>query len=497
MRNARELTSLKIRLEAASGSSPTLHLRLNRALRAMILDGLLADGSRLPASRSLASSLLMSRDTVEAAYAQLEAEGVVYRRAGSGTFVTPRSNRLQKATSSHADDGAPARRSADISRRGRTILDGGGVRDQLDIRTFAAGVPETRTFPLATWERVQRSVVKESGTGALAHGGPLGLAPLRRAIADYLNHERGARVTADHVMVLTSSQQALWLCANVLMDEGDQVLTEDPCYHGARKAFDAAGLHCIPVGVDRDGITTGPFSAISSAATGAKAVYLTPSHQYPTGATLALERRLTILEWARTGRWIIEDDYDSEFHYAGRPTACLQGLDRHDRTIYIGTFSKSLFPSLRLAYMVLPEELMQPMAVARTLLDGHTTSINQLTLARFMEMGHFGVHVRHMRALYSARLEILSSAVRRELGDLVTLHLPSGGLQMPCLLNTMAEDRSIQLAARVGIDLPGLGRLYASPPERGGWLMGFAAFTPDELTGGVARLASALRSDAG
>ncbi|MBF3246129.1 PLP-dependent aminotransferase family protein, partial [Pseudomonas aeruginosa] len=258
-------------------------------------------------------------------------------------------------------------------------------------------MPETRTFPLATWERLQRQVLKEYGARALTHGDPQGAEPLRQAIADYVNLERGARATADRVLVLTSSQQALGLCASVLLDAGERIFVEDPAYYGARKAFEAAGLECLPVPVDEQGLRPEPILAQPQAA---RALCLTPSHHYPTGVTLSLERRLALIEWAqRQQAWIIEDDYDSEFHYAGRPTACVQGLDAHERTLYIGTFTKSLFPGLRIGYMVLPPALVAPMTVARSLQDGHNASLAQLTLARFIAGGHFGAYVRGMRNL--------------------------------------------------------------------------------------------------
>ena len=213
--------------------------------------------------------------------------------------------------------------------------------------------------------------------------------------------------------MLTSSQQALTLCATVLLDAGEQICIEDPVYHGARKAFAAAGLECVPVPLDADGMRV---ERLDDPALSARAVYLTPSHQFPTGATLALERRLAVIDWARRRQaWIIEDDYDSEFHYAGKPTACVQGLDPQERTIYIGTFTKSLFPGLRIGYMVLPAALVAPMTAARTLLDGHSAPIPQLTLARFIDGGHFGAHVRTMRAVYAERRDVLARLVDRHL----------------------------------------------------------------------------------
>ncbi|MCE8439354.1 PLP-dependent aminotransferase family protein [Rhodovulum sulfidophilum] len=468
-----------------------LHARIQRAIRQLILDGALGPGKPLPASRALAKSLGVSRDTVESAYAQLHAEGFIERRVGSGSFVAEMTEFAPGHRRSRRD--ALLRNQApNLSKRGNAMFRGGGVREMLMPRPFAHGVPDTRGFPLQLWERLERQVLKETGTLALLHGDPQGAEPLRRAIADYVNLERGARATADRVLVLTSSQQAMTLCANVLLDPGERIFIEDPAYYGARKAFDAAGLECVPVRVDRQGILVEPILATPNRA---KAVFLTPSHQFPTGATLALDRRLALIEWAAGHQaWIIEDDYDSEFHYAGKPTACVQGLDPNDRTIYTGTFTKSLFPGLRIGYVVLPPQLVQPMTVARTLLDGHTASMAQLTLARFMEGGHFGAHIRTMRGIYAQRLAVLSDLVRRHLSDFVDPRVPIGGLQMPCVLTCEISERAaIEAARRVGVELTGLSALHAAGDGKAGFLMGFAAYTPAELEGAVRKLAAALQ----
>ncbi len=469
-----------------------LHARIQRAVRQLIVDGALGPGKPLPASRALAASLGVSRDTVEAAYAQLHAEGFIDRRVGSGSFVAEISEFTPGRRRSRRDalpsDPAPA-----LSRRGAAVFEGGGVREMPAPRPFAHGVPETRTFPLALWERLERQVRKEVGAQSLFHGDPQGTEPLRRAIADYVNLERGARATADRVLVLTSSQQALALCASMLFDPGDGIFLEDPAYYGARKAFEAAGLDCVPIRVDRQGIVVDHILAEPQRA---KAVFLTPSHQFPTGATLALDRRLALIEWAaRHQAWIIEDDYDSEFRYAGKPTACVQGLDPHGRTIYIGTFTKSLFPGLRIGYVVLPPQLVKPMTVARTLLDGHTAPMAQLTLARFMEGGHFGAHVRTMRGVYAERLDALAGLVRKHLSDFVEPQVPIGGLQMPCLLTGgLTERAAVDAARRAGIELLGLSALHAAGDGKPGFLMGFAAYTPFEIETAVRKLETALRA---
>ncbi|BDR06834.1 PLP-dependent aminotransferase family protein [Comamonas thiooxydans] len=475
--------------DPAHGALP-LHARIQRAIRHLILDGALDVGRRLPASRALAQSLGVSRDTVEAAYGQLHAEGFIERRTGSGSFVSEQVQRLPgRGLMQSPLARAPALR---LSQRGAAMFAGGGLRDFLAPRAFAPGVPETRNFPLQTWERLQRQVLKEHGTQALLHSPPQGTKALRQAIAAYVNLERGARATPERVLVLTSSQQALTLCANVLLDAGDRIFIEDPVYHGARKAFDAAGLECVPVPLDADGMQVDLLQTMPCA----KAVFLTPSHQFPTGTTLALDRRLAAIAWAQQEQaWIIEDDYDSEFHYAGKPTACVQGLDQHERTIYVGTFTKSMFPGLRIGYMVLPASLVAPMTVARTLLDGHSAPIAQLTLARFIEGGHLGAHVRTMRAVYAERRDVLARLVCEHLEDFLEPRVPAGGMQMPCtLIRDISESAAVDCARRAGIDLLGLTQLHASSQRKAGFLMGFAAHTPHELEVAARKLAQVLQA---
>lgn len=471
-----------------------LHGRIQRAIRQLILDGALAADKPLPATRGLAASLGVSRDTVEAAYNQLHAEGFIRRRVGSGSFVAAiRDLRPVSRRASGPGAQAPGEVTAPggLSARGAAIVANGGTHTGPPGRIFQQGLPETRNFPIRIWERLERQVLRDHGTSALIMTDPQGAEPLRQAIADHVNLERGARATADRVLILTSSQQAMALTANLLLDPGDRIFVEDPGYHGARQAFAAAGAVPVPVPLDDQGILVDRMLAAPDRA---RAVSLTPSHQFPTGATLSLERRLALIGWAAEHRgWIIEDDYDSEFHYTGRPTACVQGLDPHGRTIYIGTFTKSLFPGLRLGYLILPPDLVQPFTLARTQQDGHPASIPQLVLARFMQGGHFGAHIRLMRAIYAERLRILARLVETHLGGLVETRMPAGGLQMPCLLTcALSEIQVIDAAAKAGLGLTGLTGLHATARPRPGFLLGFAAFTPTELESGVRRLAAIL-----
>ena len=492
-----ELETLQMRLDDAQLRQLDLHQRIQRALRALILDGALAPGLKLPATRVLAKSLGVARDTVENAYVQLHRDGFIVRREGSGSYVCEAigaelrgASRRRQAQAVKTSQAAPG---AGLSQRGRMILDSGGVNDQQVIKAFATGLPETRSFPTDVWERLQRQVMKDYRSSVLLHGDPQGSESLRKAIATYLNLERGANCAPDQVLVLSSTRQALFLCAQLLVDVGKPILLENPGYFGARKAFETAEAKVVPIDVDAAGIRTDLLHADRS---GAHCVYVTPSHQYPTGATLTLERRLELINWAaEKGKWVIEDDYDSEFHYAGKPTACVQGLDKYQRTLYLGTFSKTLFPGLRMGYMVLPRELVKAFTYARSMLDGHTPQILQLTLARFMEDGHYNAHVRAMRKLYAGRQAIMLDAIGKHLGHVVTACRPQGGLQIPCVLHEgWSEEKTIRQAASAGVQLPGLSRLYAGAATQQGWLLGYSSLTAHEIETAMRRLAHALKA---
>lgn len=492
-----ELETLRIRMNDAEFRLLDLHQRVQRAMRELILDGALSQGLKLPATRSLAESLGIARDTVENAYVQLHRDGFIVRRQGSGSYVsetigTELRGHSRRRAKYPAHEGRAQAPGVGLSRRGNFIFESGGISDQQAIKAFATGLPETRTFPTDVWERLQRQILKGHRTSVLLHGDPQGAKSLREAIATYLNLERGAKVLAEQILVLSSTRQALFLCAQLLVDAGKPILLENPGYFGAKKAFESAEARITPIDVDAQGIRTDLLRADRS---GATCVYVTPSHQYPTGVTMSLERRLDLIHWAaENGRWIIEDDYDSEFHYDGMPTACVQGLDKYARTIYIGTFSKTLYPGLRMGYIALPQELVKAFTHARSIMDGHTPQVLQLTLARFMEDGHYNAHVRNMRKLYASRREVILESIGKHLAGIVTALRPKGGLQVPCLLEPgWSEQDTIRQAAAAGVVLPGLSRLYAGEHKQPGWLLGYASLTAYEIESAILCLAKALR----
>ncbi|MFT0212618.1 PLP-dependent aminotransferase family protein [Pseudomonas sp. F1_0610] len=490
MFNQPQLDSVKAWLSHPDYANYPLYLRIQRAIRQLILDSALQPTQALPATRTLARSLEVSRDTVENAYSLLHAEGYIERRAGSGSFVAAMPQ-LKKAKINAANRQLEK---PQLSRRAQHLLTNEGVREATQPVPFAPGVPEVRLFPLSLWERLERQVIKELGTSCLQHSDAQGVFVLRQAIANYVNLERGAHATPEQVLILTSSQQAISLCAQLLFDEKDIIACENPMYVGAQKAFLAAGLQLKPINVDEQGVQL--ESLFQEPRHNVKGIFLTPSHQYPTGTTLSLERRLALIEWAQQHKaWIIEDDYDSEFHYIGKPTACVQGLDPYQRTIYIGTFTKSLFPGLRIGYMILPPALVTPMTSARTLQDGHTATLSQLTLARFIENGHFGAYIRQMRQVYAKRLECLQQLIRNHLADYFIAAKPQGGMQIFCQLKQATNEQLILALARISkLKLTPISSLYITEHKCSGFLLGFAAYTPRELEVAVNTLAKICKT---
>lgn len=480
------LDSLKIRLQHADLAGLERYQQVQRALRALILEGALPAGTRLPSTRQLATSLSLARDTVENAYLLLYRDGFIVRRPGSGSYVAEGIRRTLLGQSPAAKTVAPA---AVLSQRGSQLAAAGPVADPQTAIPLVPGLPETRLFPFDVWLRLQRRVIKQHGSSVLLAGDPQGALPLRQAVATHLNLERGTRVDADQILIVGSTRQALFLCAHLLCDAGQPLFIEDPAYYGARKTLAAAGLTLQPVPVDRQGMQVARLPPVRGSC-----VYVTPSHQYPTGAVLALERRLALTAWAAANEgWILEDDYNSEFHDQGLPTACVHGLDAHGRTLYLGTFSKALFPGLRLAYLVLPPSLMPAFVAARSVMDGHSPLLAQLTLAAFMDGGHYQSHVRTMCKLYARRRDRLAAALVCHAGDGVECWVPSGGLHLPCLLpDADSERHSVVAAAAEGLQLLPLSSLYLGSDKRHGWLLGYAALGDAEIDNAALRLARIL-----
>jgi len=473
-----------------------LHRQIYRGLREAILSGRLASGCSVPSTRALAAELGLSRNTVQAAYDQLVAEGYLEGRVGAGTRVAlALSAKLLGARRERPVRSGPGGTAPSASRRGASLSDAGapGEQDIPTARAFRPGLPAIDAFPFGIWARYVARRVRDAGRLHAGYGDPAGEPALREAIAAHLRATRGLRCEALHVIVTESTQHTLDLVARVVLDEGDDLWFEDPGYPRARAAFAAAGVRPVAVPVDAEGIEVAQGRRRAPHARG---VYVTPSHQYPTGGALGLARRLELLAWAReAGAWVVEDDYDSEFRFAGHPLAALQGLDDDGRVLYLGTFSKVMYPSLRVAYLVAPSSLAAALARARSATARGCAAPIQAALADFMRDGAFAAHVRRMRALYAERRGVLLEELHERLAGALEPQASDTGLHVAALLTPELDDRAVsRRAAELGVDAPALSAYRLERRGRGGLVLGFAGSTAAEIREGVRSLGKAVAS---
>jgi GntR family transcriptional regulator / MocR family aminotransferase len=424
-----------------------LHRQLYEAMRRAMLDGKLGAGERLPSSRDLAQDLGLSRNTVVAAINQLGVEGYLVSRVGSGTYVNdnvPQINSARRARTGLRL--VPALAPARLSRRGETLTSS-FCASELEVQPFTPGIADFSAFPLALWQRLQNKHWRMTYPDMLDYASAGGYAPLRRAIADYLRVFRSVQLDADQVIVTTGTQQSLELCARLLADHGDTVWVEDPAYWGAVKAFMATGLNLHPVAVDDQGIRPGA----GDDAHPPRLIYVTPSHQYPTGSVMSLPRRHQLLQTARAhNAWVLEDDYDSEYRFSGPPISSLEGLDTDGRVLYMGTFSKVLYPGIKLGYLVVPKALVESFRQAHYDLNRPGQMPLQAALAEFIEMGHFSSALRRARQGYAERRQLLLESLRPLLGDADGPFISGAdqGLHLCLRLPPGTDDRA--LAQRIG-----------------------------------------------
>lgn len=482
---------------AVDRASPVpLYRQLYDGFRQAVLDRRLRPGERIPSTRALAGELGISRLPLLEAFERLVAEGYLESRVGAGTFVAEAvpgatgPERHAPATASRRSRRAVSRDTDFLlERRGEPWLRGWGA--------FRVSQPALDRFPFATWSRLVARHGRCLGSGveqpAMRYGDATGHRPLREAVAAYLRAARAVRCEPEQVLIVSGSQQALGLAARVLIDPDSEVWFEDPGYGGARDVLRLRGARLVAVPVDAQGLDV---EAGIARAPRARAAYVTPSHQYPLGATMTAARRLRLLDWARaSGAWILEDDYDSEYRYESPPIASLQGLDRDGRVVYVGTFSKVLYPSLRLGYLVVPADLIDRFAAVRDATDIFPPTFAQAVLADFLREGHFARHVRRMRSLYRERRDALVEALAEELGDELEVLGAEAGLHLTTTLPRGVRDREVATrAAAEGLWTMPLSSCAIGRASRQGLVLGYGGTDLPGIRDGVRRLRTLLRA---
>ena len=485
-----------IRLDRAA--TEPLHQQLYRQVRDELVSGSFNDNSsRIPSSRALAADLGISRFTVNLALSRLHAEGYLQSRIGSGTFVAePLPETFLNAQTAKAEP--HIERPPRLSNRVRNIPDH-RVGKQFDFGiagppgvTFVPAVAALDEFPIEIWERLRVEVLAKKGSHLLQYASSRGDPDLRKALATYLCDHRGARCHPDQIIITAGTQQAMMISATALVNRGEVAWIEDPGFYQARRAFGFAGATVVPRPVDREGITI----ARPSKQRLPKIIYVTPSHQFPLGMTMSLSRRTALIDFARTcDAYIFEDDHNSEFRYTGPPLPCLQGLDNAGRVIYAGTMSKILYPSLRLGYILAPEQLVEPMIKIRAVMDQHSPAIDQATLARFLTEGFFLSHIKRMRKLYSDRREFFIEQFNNLLRKYFILEVPEAGLHFVAWLRRKDDLPVItRVCGEIGIRPSPLSSCFMKAEPAPALTFGFAAWSRAQIREGLGKLAAALNS---
>ncbi|OAJ62304.1 PLP-dependent aminotransferase family protein [Paraburkholderia ginsengiterrae] len=480
------------------GNGQPIYRQLHRLLQQAILSRELPPGSKVPSSRLLAQELGIGRNTVTQVYEQLVLEGYVSSATGRGTFVAASAPEeilgLPDAAAADAADArpepSPLPAARALSTRGARLIAGAGVSKR-QWGAFMPGVPDVTKFPARVWSRLHNKYWRRLRPDLLTYAPGGGLASLRHALADYLRTSRSVRCTPEQIIITTGIHQSVDLAVRLLSDPGDVIWTEDPCYWGVRSVLHVSGLQSRPIAVDEEGIN--PLA--DDLAQPPKLMLVTPSHQYPLGMVMSLARRRMLLEYARQNQcWIIEDDYDSEYRYGSRPLASLQGLDTSGQVIYVGSFGKTLFPGLRIGYLVVPEALAESFATASAELYREGQLLQQAMLAEFIAEGHFTSHIRKMRTLYGQRRQTLLDAAAQRYGDALPAVGGDAGLHLVMQLPDGSDDRLVAAAAlERNIIVRPLSGYYAQPPlAPPGLLIGYACVPDEEIAPAFNTLADAI-----
>lgn len=489
MPTARRATLASVALDPAQDTP--LYLQLFEEVRDQILDGRLKPGQRLPSTRALADDLEVSRTTTLSAYEQLMSEGYIEGRTGSGAFVAamlPEDLLLVRAPS--------AGKHGDTPKRAATAGAGGSSTQHrgVDVRPFDTSAQDARLFPFADWSRLLGKTWRAPKPELLHYGELFGYPPLRRAIADHLSELRGVDCAEQQVVITASAAQSIAVIARTLLGTGGTIHIEDPGYPTTYRALEDLGAVVSPVAVDAQGFVP---PGVAATPTPQMAV-VTPSRQYPLGMTMPLARRLELLKWAEdTGAWVIEDDYDSEYRYVGRPLSALMSLDRLEQVIYLGSFSKTMFKSLRLGFLILPRALIGPVENTLQALGARASLIAQPALGEFITSGQFAAHIRRMRRVYSERQKVLQSVLDEHFGGLLEAQKQSAGMHIPAFFTKQLSDRltdteAVSRLRKAGITTDALSTHYVRAPARHGLLLGFAAFEGKEIRAAANRMATAL-----
>lgn len=477
-----------------SASPLPIYKQICNEMRLAIISGRFSGGTRLPATRILAQELGVSRNTILNVYDNLIAEGYLESHVGDGTYVAHElpEDHLLPQPPNRGFSASPECDHDNLSMRGRMLAQVSVVARSAELappRPFCADIPALDAFPMDAWGRLLTKSWQKISPSMLGHVDPAGYRPLQQAIAQHLRAARSTRCTPDQIIITSGSQQSLDMIARLLLDAGDPVWIEEPGYVGARTVFAAAGANLIPVPVDSEGLNVADGKA---RAPRPKLIFVSPSRQYPMGMTMSPQRRRELVEFANaTGAWIVEDDYDNEFRYAGVALPSLQSLSNTDRIVYLGTFSKSLLPGIRLGYMVVPKTLAPSFVAAQSTITRQAPLIEQMTLCEFIVSGQFAAHIRRMRQIYSERQTALLTAAAADLSHIMTVYPAETGMHLVALFTEDVDDVAFcEAAQRRGLSLRALSIYYMQEPKRKGLILGFAATPSPRIVAGVERLAA-------